>query len=77
MIINLISMNGFGLFVWLSFAIVIVSCGTLYINTKRTLTKYEQEFLKELETLPITKKKAVLKNSKIASNIFATSSKTN
>ncbi|MDC0472813.1 hypothetical protein OAN27_02425 [Pelagibacteraceae bacterium] len=77
MILNLVSMNGFGIFVWLSFAIVIVSCGALYINTKRTLKKYEQEFLKEFETLSVYKKKAVIKNSKIASNILATNSKTN
>ena len=49
MISNLIYMEGYGLFVWLSFGIVIISCFLVYIKTKKTLRKYEKEFLAELQ----------------------------
>jgi heme exporter protein CcmD len=45
MISNFITMNGYGLYVWLSFGIVFISCAVVYYRTKRTLKKYEQEFL--------------------------------
>ena len=60
MISNLIYMEGYGLFVWLSFGIVIISCFLVYIKTKKTLRKYEKEFLAELQTLPKDKKNKVL-----------------
>ena len=71
MIINFISMNGYGLFVWLSFGIVLLSCFALYLRTRRTLKKYEREFLAEFKTLSETEKKAVLKKDQedIATNI--------
>ena len=75
MIINFISMNGYGLFVWLSFGIVLVSCLVLYLKTRRTLRKYEREFLAELETLSGSNKKAVLEKSRIANQILATNSR--
>ena len=75
MIINFISMNGYGLFVWLSFGIVLVSCLVLYLKTRRTLKKYEREFLAEFQTLSETEKKAVLKKSKITNHILATNSR--
>jgi len=77
MIINFISMNGYGLFVWLSFGIVLLSCFALYLRTKRTLKKYEREFLAEFKTLSETEKKAVLKKSKITNHILATNSRAN
>ena len=39
MIQNFISMNGYGFFVWLSFAITFLACGTLYYKTYKTLKK--------------------------------------
>jgi len=77
MIINFISMNGYGLFVWLSFGIVLVSCLVLYLKTRRTLKKYEREFLAEFQTLSETEKKAVLKKSKITNHILAINSRAN
>jgi|TARA_B100000780_G_scaffold161516_1_gene112870 heme exporter protein D len=70
-------MNGYGLYVWLSFSIVFISCAVVYIKTKKTLKKYEQEFLIELQTLPQEEKNKALENSKIAQQILATSSKVN
>ena len=49
-------MNGYGLYVWMSFSIVLISCAFVYIKTKKTLKKYEQEFLKELQTLTLEEK---------------------
>jgi heme exporter protein D len=77
MINNFISMNGYGLFVWLSFGIVLISCSIVYYKTKKTLNKYEKEFLTELETLTAAQKKSVLEKSKITSQILVTSSKSN
>ena len=70
-------MNGYGLYVWLSFGIVLVSCAIVYFKTMKTLKKYEQEFLAELQSLTLEKKNRVLKTSKVAQQILATSSKVN
>ena len=76
MILNFITMNGYGLYVWLSFIIVFISCAFVYLKTKKTLKKYEQEFLSELQALNVEEKNKALENSKIAQQILATSSKT-
>ena len=75
MILNFISMNGHGLFVWLSFGIVFISCAFLYLRTRKTLKKYEKEFLSELKTLSIEERKAILEKSKITNQILATNSR--
>ena len=33
-------MNGYGLFVWLSFGIVLISCSIVYYKTKKEMDKY-------------------------------------
>tara|TARA_B110000261_G_scaffold24943_1_gene27038 strand:+ start:517 stop:729 length:213 start_codon:yes stop_codon:yes gene_type:complete len=70
-------MNGYGLYVWLSFGIVFISCVVVYLKTKKTLKKYEQEFLAELKALTLEEKNKALENSKVAQQILATSSKIN
>ena len=77
MIEKLIFMGGYGLFVWLSFCIVFVSCSLLYFKTKKTLKKYEREYLAEFETLSANKKNKVLANSKVAQQVLAINSKAN
>jgi|TARA_B110000285_G_scaffold200115_1_gene233778 heme exporter protein CcmD len=77
MISNFITMNGYGLYVWLSFGIVFISCAVVYYRTKRTLKKYEQEFLVELQSLTQEEKNKALEISKVAQQILATSSKVN
>ena len=74
---NFITMNGYGLYVWLSFSVVFISCAFVYFKTKKTLKKYEQEFLVELQALTSEEKNKALKNSKVAQHILATSSKAN
>ena len=53
MIVNLIYMDGYGLFVWLSFGVVFLSCFLVYLKTKKTLKKYEKEFLAETFNIPV------------------------
>jgi len=77
MISNFITMNGYGIYVWLSFSVALIACGTVYFKTKKTLKKYEREFLLELQNLTLEEKNQALKNSKVAQQILATSSKAN
>ena len=77
MILELITMNGYGVYVWMSFSIVFISCAFVYFKTKKTLKKYEQEFLVEIQTLTLEEKNKALENSKVARQILATSSKIN
>tara|TARA_B110001452_G_scaffold244702_1_gene228873 strand:- start:43 stop:276 length:234 start_codon:yes stop_codon:yes gene_type:complete len=77
MITEFISMNGYGLYIWLSFGIVLISCALVYYKTKKTLKKYEKDFLVELEALSIEEKNKVIKASKVAQQILATNSKIN
>ena len=76
MIQNFLSMSGYGLFVWGSFAITFIACGLLYFKTYKTLKKYERDFAKEINELSFERKKAVIENSKIASQILSSFSKT-
>ena len=77
MITEFIQMNGYGFYVWLSFSVVIISCAIVYYKTKKTLKKYEKEFLVELETLSTREKNKVLRTSKVAQQILVTNSKIN
>ena len=76
MIQNLISMNGYGLFVWASFSITFLVCAFVYLRTYKTLKKYEREFAKEINQLSFEQKKTVVENSKIASQVLSSYSKT-
>ena len=75
MIQNFISMNGYGLFVWLSFAITFLACGIIYYKTYKTLKKYEKDFAKELEQLSEKERKIVLEKSRVASQVLASYNK--
>ncbi len=75
MIENFILMNGYGLFVWLSFAITASTCVLFYYKTYRTLKKYEKDFALELDRLSTSQKKQVLEKSKIATQVLASYNK--
>ena len=77
MITDFIAMNGYGFYVWLSFSIVLVACAVVYLKTKKTLKKYENEFLVELQNLSLEEKNKALENSKVAQQIVAANSKIN
>ena len=68
-------MNGYGVFVWLSFAITFLACGMLYYKTYKTLKKYEKDFAKELDQLSEAERKLVLEKSKVASQFLASYNK--
>ena len=76
MIQNFLYMNGYGLFVWGSFAITFIACGLLYYKTLKTLKKYERDFAKEINELSSDRKRIVIENSKIASQVLSSSTKT-
>ena len=76
MIQNYLSMNGYGLFVWASFSITFISCAIVFYKTQKTLKKYEREFAKEINELSAEKRKSVVENSKIASQVLSSHSKT-
>ena len=71
MIEKFILMNGYGLFVWLSFAITLFACAFVYYKTYKTLKKYEKAFVKDLQRLSVAERKKVLVKSKIANQVFA------
>ena len=75
MIYEIISMNGYGFYVWSSFLIVFTFCTLLFYKTRKTLKKYEREFAKELENLPAEHKKRIAKSSKVISSILASQNK--
>ena len=71
MIKELILMNGYGLYVWLSFAITLFACALVYYKTYKTLKKYEKAFAKDLYNLSESERKKVLEKSKVANQVFA------
>ena len=75
MIENFLVMGGYGFYVWTSFLIVTVFCFLLFYSTRKTLKKYERDFAKELDKLPLEHKKRLAKSSKIVSSILASQNK--
>mgnify|MGYP005989723881 FL=1 len=75
MMTNFITMNGDGLFVWLSFSITVFACLVVYLKTKKTLRKYEKEFANEIKKLSVVERERVLKKSKIAAQVLTSQSK--
>ena len=72
---NFIFMNGYGLYVWLSFAITFLACALVYYKTYKTLKKYENNFAKELNRLSEAERKLVLEKSKVATQVLASYNK--
>ena len=50
MISNFITMNGYGIYVWLSFSVALIACGTVYFKTKKTLKKEKQHQIQLFQT---------------------------
>ena len=71
MIQNFILMNGYGIFVWLSFAITFLACAIIYYKTYKTLKKYEKDFAKELSSTFRSERKLVLEKSKSSFSSFS------
>jgi heme exporter protein CcmD len=77
MILEFLAMNGYGFYVWMSFGIVLISCTLVYVRTKKTLKKYEKEYLKELKSLSYIQQQNIIKKSRVANQIYAISRKAN
>ncbi len=75
MINELITMGGYGFYIWTSFLLVFVLCFLLFYRTRKTLRKYEKEFAKELDKLPAKHKKRIAKSSKVITSILASQKK--
>ena len=76
MIQNFLLMNGYGLFVCRSFRNYFYCVRFVYYKTLKTLKKYEREFAREINKLSSERKKVVIENSKIASQVLSSFSKT-
>ncbi len=75
MISEFLQMGGYGAYVWTAFLTVLISCFLLFYRTRKTLKKYEKEFAKELDKLPVEHKKRITESSKVISNILASQNK--
>ena len=51
MISDLISMNGYGAYVWSAFAFTLISCSSLYFIIKLQLKKEQKRFEENFSTL--------------------------
>ena len=70
MFVELITLGGYGIFVWPAFIFTFASCFALYIKTKKEFQKQEEMFLKEFkpmqtEKIKTTKEKEALSGSLI------------
>ena len=68
--LELLSLGGYGQFVWPAFIFTFVSCFSLYVKTKKEFQKQEKKFLKEFkqmqtETIETAKEKEALSGSPI------------
>jgi len=72
MINEIISMNGYGLYVWSAFSFTLISFATLYFVTKLQLLKAQNRFASKFGSLNIDKAKIARSqniNKEILSNI--------
>ncbi len=49
--LNVFLMNGYGIYVWLSFLLTFSVCLFLFLKTRKTLKKLEKDFIKETQNL--------------------------
>ena len=72
--LELLLMNGYGVYVWSSFIFTFVVCLYFYLKTKKTLKKLEKNFIKETETLSKIELEN-LKKQKVVREILVSHSK--
>ena len=66
--LELLTFNGYGLFIWPAFIFTFASCLILFVKTKKQLIKQEERFLKEYkytykEKIKSPKKKEVIEEA--------------
>ena len=74
MSLDVFLMNGYGIYVWLSFSLTFLVCLFLFLKTRKTLKKLETEFKDEANKLSEEQLK-ILKEKKVAQEILATQHK--
>ena len=70
MINDIISMNGYGLYVWSAFAFTLISFGSLFLLTKLQLLKEKRKFAYKFGSLN-TEKIGIAQSQKINKEILA------
>jgi len=58
MINEIISMNGYGVYVWASFSFTLINFATLYFVTKSKLSKEQKRFASKFGSLNVEKARA-------------------
>ena len=74
MINEIISMNGYGAYVWSAFAFTLVSFATLYLSTKLQLSKEQKKFVSKFGSLNEEKARAA-RSQNINREILSNTSK--
>ena len=70
MINEIISMNGYGIYVWSAFSFTLLSFGTLFLVTKLQLAKEQKRFVYKFGSLDFAKAKKA-KSQNINKEILA------
>tara|TARA_B100001029_G_C14579502_1_gene193192 strand:+ start:78 stop:305 length:228 start_codon:yes stop_codon:yes gene_type:complete len=73
--LDVVLMNGYGFYVWASFLLTFLICLFLFLKTRKTLRKLEQNFVKETQGLS-REQLEDLKKEKIAREILVSHSRT-
>ena len=53
--LNILIMNGYGLYVWSAFIFTFLVCLILFLKTKKSLNKLEKDYKEEVKKLSIEK----------------------
>ena len=73
--LDVVLMNGYGFYVWASFLLTFLICLFLFLKTRKTLRKLEQNFVKETQGLS-REQLEDLKKEKIAREFLVSHSRT-
>ena len=73
--LDVVLMNGYGFYVWASFLLTFLICLFLFLKTRKTLRKLEQNFVKETQSLSREQLEDI-KKEKIAREILVSHSRT-
>ncbi len=70
---ELLVLDGYGIFVWPAFIFAFVSCFLLYLKTKKEFKRQEKFFLIEFKQIPV-KKNEVSKQKELSKEVLSGSS---
>ena len=70
MILDLLTLGGYGQFVWPAYIFTFVSCFVLYLKTKKEFQKQKKIFLKEFKQLETEKVVATRKQEVLSGSTF-------